>query len=87
VFEKQDFNKNKMSKKPTVYVIYYSMYGHVQKLANEIIKGLEKENVNAKLFQIAETLPKEVLEKMHAPAKSDKVPFITPAQLTEADGV
>lgn len=28
--------------KKTVYVIYYSMYGHVQALAREICKGLEK---------------------------------------------
>ena len=26
----------------TVYVIYYSMYGHVEALAREICKGLEK---------------------------------------------
>jgi hypothetical protein len=34
---------------------------------------------------IAETLPQEVLEKMHAPPKSD-VPIISPKELTEADG-
>ena len=46
--------------KPTIYVIYYSMYGHVQTLAKQVIKGLESVGVNAKLFQIAETLPQEV---------------------------
>jgi flavorubredoxin len=30
------------AKKKTVFVIYYSMYGHVQTLAREICKGLEK---------------------------------------------
>ena len=74
-----------MSKK-TVYVIYYSMYGHIKKLAEEVIKGLEKSGVNAKLFQVAETLPAEVLTKMHAPPKDPNVPIITPAQLPEADG-
>jgi flavodoxin len=30
------------AKKKTVFVVYYSMYGHVDKLAREISKGLEK---------------------------------------------
>ena len=75
------------AKKKTVFVIYYSMYGHVQALAREICKGLEKAGVNAQLFQIAETLPQEVLEKMHAPPKATDVPVITPDKLTEADGI
>jgi NAD(P)H dehydrogenase (quinone) len=51
--------------KPTVFVVYYSMYGHVHQLAKHVFKGLEKTNVNAKLFQIAETLSPEVLTSMH----------------------
>ena len=42
--------------------------------------------VNAKLYQVAETLPKEVLEKMHAPPKASDVPVITTADLPRADG-
>ena len=72
---------------PTVYVVYYSMYGHVKTLAKEVMAGLQKSGVNAKLFQVAETLPKEVLEKMHAAPKDADVPVITTAQLAEADGV
>ena len=75
-----------MSKKPTVFVIYYSTYGHILKMAKEVVKGLERSGVNAKLFQVAETLPNEVLEKMHAPPKAADVPVINAAQLTEADG-
>jgi NAD(P)H dehydrogenase (quinone) len=76
-----------MSKKPTVFVIYYSMYGHIQKMAREVVKGLEKSGVNAQLFQVAETLPQEVLTKMHAPPKASDVPEIQAAQLTDADGI
>lgn len=75
------------AKKKNVYVVYYSMYGHIATMAREICKGLEKAGVAAKLFQIAETLPKEVLEKMHAPAKEADVPAITPDELAKADGV
>lgn len=34
-----------------------------------------------------ETLPQEVLEKMHAPPKASDVPIIQSAQLKEADGI
>lgn len=43
--------------------------------------------MTAKLFQIQETLPQEVLEKMHAPAKPADVPFITADELKNADGI
>ncbi|KAH6764614.1 Quinone reductase family protein [Perilla frutescens var. hirtella] len=70
-----------------VYIVYYSTYGHVEKLAHEIKKGAESvEGVEAKLWQVPETLPSDVLAKMGAPARSD-VPEITPNELTEADGI
>ena len=31
-----------MSDKKTVYVIYYSMYGHIEALARAQVRGLEK---------------------------------------------
>ena len=75
-----------MSKVPVVYVIYYSTYGHIEKLARRVVKGLEESGVQAKLFQVPETLPTDVLEKMHAPPKASDVPVITVDQLPEADG-
>lgn len=33
-------------RKKTVFVVYYSMYGHLQSLAREICKGLEKSGGN-----------------------------------------
>nr|VDD17557.1 unnamed protein product [Brassica rapa] len=69
-----------------VYIVYYSMYGHVEKLAEEIRKGAASvEGVEAKLWQVPETLPEEALLKMSAPPKSGS-PIITPNDLTEADG-
>ncbi|CAK9220684.1 unnamed protein product [Sphagnum troendelagicum] len=69
-----------------VYIVYYSMYGHVAKLAEEIQKGVNTvEGVEATLWQVPETLPEEVLLKMSAPPKPD-VPIIDPAQLADADG-
>ncbi|PWA44658.1 flavodoxin-like quinone reductase 1 [Artemisia annua] len=69
-----------------VYIVYYSMYGHVEKLAEEIKKGAASvEGVEAKLWQVPETLNDDVLGKMSAPPKSD-APIITPDELAEADG-
>ncbi|KAE8676992.1 NAD(P)H dehydrogenase (quinone) [Hibiscus syriacus] len=67
-------------------VRYYSMYGHVEKLAEEIKKGAASvEGVEATLWQVPETLSEEILGKMSAPTKSD-VPIITSQDLAEADG-
>ncbi|CAF0730606.1 unnamed protein product [Brachionus calyciflorus] len=75
-----------MGTKKTVFVIYYSTYGHIEKMAHSVCKGLKKSGVNVKLFRIAETLSPEVLEKMHVPKKENSVPVITPDKLKEADG-
>lgn len=48
----------------------HSLYGHIATMAEEIKKGIEKNSgVTADIFQVAETLPEEVLTKMHAPPK------------------
>jgi len=74
-----------MADKPNVWVIYYSMYGHIKKMADSVKAGLEEGGANVKMFQVAETLPEEVLGKMHAaPKPSD--PIIDPHTLPEADG-
>ncbi|KAL2536188.1 putative NAD(P)H dehydrogenase (quinone) FQR1-like 3 [Forsythia ovata] len=70
-----------------VYIVYYSLYGHVEIMAREIQRGANSvPGVEAKLWKVAETLPERVLEKMKAPAKPDDVPEIRPEQLVEADG-
>ena len=68
----------------TIYVVYYSTHGHIEKLARKVVNGLEKAGVNAKLFQVAETLSDDILQKMHAKPKATDVPVITPDQLAEA---
>ncbi|CAI9109183.1 OLC1v1008957C1 [Oldenlandia corymbosa var. corymbosa] len=70
-----------------VYIVYYSMYGHVGTMARQIQKGANSvEGVEATLWQVPETLPERILEKMKALPKSEDVPEIKPEQLVEADG-
>ena len=54
------------------------MYTHVYQLAQEIKKGVESAdpNIQVELYQVPETLPQEVLDKMYAPPKPD-IPIIT----------
>ncbi|KAG4426676.1 Minor allergen Alt a 7 [Cadophora malorum] len=69
---------------PKVAIVFYSMYGHIKALAEAEKAGLAKAGIEADIFQVAETLPQEVLTKMHAPPKSD-YPVIDAAKLQEYD--
>ena len=49
------------------------MYGHIRRMAREVMQGLEEAGAEAVLYQIPETLPQEVLDKMGAPPKDETV--------------
>ena len=74
-----------------VKVIFYSLYGHVYRLADEIAAGArEVPGAQVELLQVAETLPEAVLQKMGAvDAKKAfaHVPIADPKQLADCDAV
>lgn len=74
-----------------VNVIFYSMYGHVYKMAQAIAEGAGSvSGAQVNLFQVAETIPDDVLEKYGAKAAKAafaKVPVATLENLTEADAL
>jgi len=75
-----------MSATKKIYVIFYTTYGHIWKLVEEVVKGINSvDGTEAVVFQVPETLPEIVLEKMHAPPKPD-VPIIDVHELAQADG-
>ena len=50
-----------------VQVIFYSLYGHIYRLAEAVAEGArEVAGAEVQLVQVAETLPAEILEKMGA---------------------
>jgi flavorubredoxin len=54
----------------------------VATMAKSVAKGIEAAGAEVKVYQVAETLPASVLEKMYAPAKDANVTTITePAEL------
>src|SRR5262249_46248625 len=74
-----------------VQVVFYSMYGHVWRMAEAVAEGARQvEGAEVGLFQVPELVPPDVMEKSGA-AEARKafahVPTATPAQLADADAL
>ena len=74
-----------------VLIVYYSTYGHVNKMAEAVAEGVrEVEGAEAILRRVPETLSEEVLEKMgavEAQQSMSNVPICTVEELASADAV
>jgi NAD(P)H dehydrogenase (quinone) len=74
-----------------VQVIFYSMYGHLWKMADAVAEGARQvPGAQVELFQIAETLPADVLAKMGATDAKKAfahIPIADPLRLAEADAI
>ena len=74
-----------------VHVVFYSTYGHIHRMAEAIAEGARQvPGAEVSLFQVAELIPDEVLEKIGAKgakAAFAHVPVIQPDQLKEADAI
>jgi NAD(P)H dehydrogenase (quinone) len=74
-----------------IYIVYYSLYGHIHKMAEAVAEGVKKvEGAEVILRRVPETLPDEVLGKMGA-LESQKmmkhIPICTVEELKEADAI
>ena len=74
-----------------VQIIFYSLYGHIWKMAEAIAEGARQvPGAEVSVYQVAETLPAEVLAKMGATEAKKAfahIPIADPHQLAEADVV
>src|SRR4051794_429694 len=74
-----------------VQVVFYSMYGHIYRMAEAVAAGArEVQGAEVSLFQVAELVPEQALERSgakQARAAFAHVPVIKPDQLTEADAI
>ena len=72
-------------------IIFYSMYGHVYRLAEAVAEGARQvEDAEVGLFQVPELVPDDKLEASGAKkarAAFAHVPVAVPAQLAEADAI
>jgi len=74
-----------------VLVVFYSMYGHIYKMAEAESEGARSvEGVDVKLVQVPELVPDAALERvgaLAARAAFAHIPVAEPAMLAEADAV
>src|SRR4051812_26470233 len=74
-----------------VHVVFYSMYGHVWRLAEAVAEGARQvAGAEVSLYQVAELVPEEALERSGAKAARQTfahVPMAQPAQLADADAI
>ncbi|KAM5534732.1 hypothetical protein V8D89_011596 [Ganoderma adspersum] len=69
---------------PKVAIVIYTMYGHIATMAEGVKRGIESAGGSATIYQISETLPKELLVGLGAPPKPN-YPVIAPGDLVEFD--
>lgn len=71
-----------------VQVIFYSMYGHIYRMAQAVAEGArEIPDAEVTLYQVPELVPQEVLEKSGAAARRAafaQVPVIKPEEMADA---
>jgi NAD(P)H dehydrogenase (quinone) len=74
-----------------VLIVYYSLYGHVHRMAEAVAEGVRLvPGAEAVLRRVPETLPAEVLQKMRAVEAQDAmshIPVCRVEELADADAV
>lgn len=74
-----------------VQIVFYSMYGHVYRLAEAVAEGARGvKGAEVALYQVPELVPEEALVKSGAKKARDvfaHIPVAKPEQLAEADAI
>ena len=74
-----------------VQVVFYSMYGHVYRMAEAVAEGVrEVDGAEVQLLQVPELVPEEALVRSGAKAARESfshIPVAVPKQLADADAV
>ncbi len=69
-----------------VLVLYYSMYGHVERMAEAVAEGVRAGGGEATLKRVPELAPPEVLAKSGAKTEQ-AAPFANPHELDQYDAI
>ncbi len=76
--------------KPKILVLFYSMYGHIFRMANAVVEGVREAGGEAILKQVAELVPEEFWDENIKKAKKSmkNIPVANPRKdLKGLDGV
>ncbi len=70
-----------------VLVVYYSMYGHIETMANAVAEGAKDvDGVEVTVKRVADLMPREVAEKAGAKLDQD-APVADPKELSQYDAI
>lgn len=74
-----------------VLIVYYSLYGHVQRMAEAVAEGAQEiEDAKVEIKRVPETLPESVLAQMGAleyQKSISHIPLCTVGELASADAI
>ena len=73
-----------------IQVVFYSMYGHIHKMAEAVAAGAREGGAEVALYQVAELMSDDQLEKAGAKAARTTfahIPIAKPDQLADADAI
>jgi NAD(P)H dehydrogenase (quinone) len=91
LLHRSSFGFTELTMPAKIHVIFYSMYGHVYRLAEAIAQGArEVAGSEVQLFQVRETLSDEILQKMGAVEARKafaQIPIADPNRLADADAI
>jgi NAD(P)H dehydrogenase (quinone) len=69
-----------------VLVLYYSSYGHIEKMAYAVAEGAKAEGADVVVKRVPELVPEEVAKSSHFKLDQE-APIATPAELEEYDAI
>jgi NAD(P)H dehydrogenase (quinone) len=76
---------------PKIQVIFYSMYGHMHRMAEAVAEGARSvDGATVTLYQVAELVPDEALERTGAKAARSAfahIPVADPSVMAQADAI
>ena len=74
-----------------ILIVYYSMYGHIYKMAQAVAEGVKQvKGAEVKIYRVPETLPDEILKNMGAldfQKKTAHINVCATDDLVSADGI
>jgi NAD(P)H:quinone oxidoreductase type IV len=74
-----------------IQIIFYSMYGHIYKMAEAVAEGARQiKDAEVSIYQVAELVPEEALERTGALAARKAfahIPVAVPNQMGDADAI
>jgi NAD(P)H dehydrogenase (quinone) len=69
-----------------ILVLYYSTYGHIEKMAQAVAEGARNAGATVDLKRVPETVPDEIARKSHFKLDQD-APVATVAELEQYDAI